>query len=256
MPSAAMSVKPIALPLVSKPRGDLLASLLKSAASACYGGRSALRPIWTMEAVGRATKAIRLVAMMERRLPSAIASTEALLIEHGRTMALVDLFKSIEQPPERSMVPCGCAVRGAASNLVGLVGPLSGNMVLSLHVAGLDLPAYQRRALILLVTDLISDILLLDDPGETMSGIDVEFGRIDDRTARLRISYHGFGAVPPWFELRSSFAVAQDLALLLESRIDLHPLAKAGMAEITFPCPEIRMHPLPGELPHEKEAAL
>lgn len=220
---------------VSPERAVLLDDLLKSAATACYGNDSILRPLWTMEAIHRATKLMRLISMLEKRCPVALATPEALLIEQGRGLALIDILTSVETADERHPLPCGNAIRSVSGHLAAIFGTLQGCVDLRLEVEAFDLPAYKARALILLVIDLLSDVLLLDYPDNSMNGIALEMVRIGGAHARLRIVHRGEGPGLPWAGLTEACCMAQELAVLLETQIGLRNEESEASAELTFP---------------------
>ena len=157
-------------------RARLLALLLGSASlTSCEG--SLLRPIWAMEAMRRAYNMIRLVGFLDRNTPLSGIDSHRPDFENRLAAALAATFDSLAIERDEVLRPCSMALRSLTQNLVELFGSAIGNIVLSTCVDRLMLPAFQQRALILLTSELVTNVLLVIRESAVESGRQASAGR-------------------------------------------------------------------------------
>ena len=119
---------------------------------------------------------------------------------------------------DNERLPCSAVVRGITHNFVELFGPVAGNIKITTRIEPLQLAAFKRRALGLLVVALISEVLVDTFRGLTEGQIDVQLARISQSRARLSVKSSGDNqlvAVP-----QACPSIGHDLASLLEAEID------------------------------------
>ena len=209
--------------------GDALAVLL-AAARPFDDGFLPLRPFWTGEATHRALVMLRLFTTMRRRERWRGGDAE----EHRLALRLASALACVGTAHVRRVVPCSGALREVARDLVALFEPSVGDVALETEVASLGLPAYKRRALVLLGHELVANALLHAFAGRAVGRISLRLGRVADGLAHLVVADDGIGfrGKPPC----PARSTAGGLSELLEG--DLHYRSSDGWgasAEVIFP---------------------
>lgn len=211
--------------------GDALAVLL--AAARPFDDRfHTLRPLWVREATHRALGVLELFAALRRRAPASRDGAG----EQRLALHLASVLASLETIHLRRIVPCSGALREVARDLVALFEPAVGTVVLETDVALLGLAAYQRRALVLLGHELVTNALLHAFEGRDHGRISLRLERVGVGFARLLVADDGIGFVCG--RPRRATSIAGDLADLLEGEIQYCSSAGQGTsAELIFSLP-------------------
>jgi hypothetical protein len=203
----------------SSGRSALLGVLIASASPTACGGCQVLRPIWANEAMQRAYTMMRLVALLEERVPA--RHTSPFWVEHEQRLgtALGGLFSALRIRHDDESLACSQEIRDIARGLVSLFGPAAGDIGLRTNIGRIDLPAFQRRALVLMTANIIMDSLLNGFERLTTGQITVQLSCHDAPSIRLRIIEHGgrrdvATLVPP-----SRCDSVHDLASLLQASV-------------------------------------
>jgi two-component sensor histidine kinase len=220
---------------VSVQRIRLLAPLLASASlTSCEG--SLFRPIWAMEAMRRAYNMIRLVGVLDRNAPVSGIDSHRPDFENRLATALAAIFDSLAIDRDEVLRPCSMALRSFAQNLVELFGSAIGNIALSTCVDRLMLPAFQQRALILLTSELVINVLLhaFRDRIDGRVAVELWVPRRGDVT--LTVSNNGnFPSHAAQQPQVARCSMAGDLAELLEGNVVYMPRVGGGqIAKVTF----------------------
>jgi two-component sensor histidine kinase len=178
------------------PPADALSLLLAATADVRDGGFAPLRPLWVEEAMHRAHTTLRLVRTLRRHQP--IAGAVAHRIERCLAAEIADAFRSLETPPARALVPCAAVLRDLTRSLVALFGPAVGIVDMRAQVERVSLPAYARRALVLLTAELVCNAMLHAFTGRCHGLIEVECTAPVPGRVRLAVSDdgHGFPDIP------------------------------------------------------------
>jgi two-component sensor histidine kinase len=220
---------------VSVQRARLLAPLLASASlTSCKG--SLLRPIWAMEAMRRAYNMIRLVGLLDRKAPLSDTDSHRPDFENRLAAALAATFDSLAIERDEVLRPCSIALRSLTQNLVELFGSAIGDIALSTCVDRLVLPAFQQRALILLTSELVTNVLLHAFNDRIDGRIVVELWVPTRGDASLTISNDGnlLSSIPHQ-QQAGRCSMAGDLADLLQGDVVYTPRVGGGqIANVTF----------------------
>jgi two-component sensor histidine kinase len=221
---------------ISRQRVRLLGILLAAASPTSCGGPPVLRPIWATEALHRAHSMIRLVARLERRAPRRNKPPEPLNIENKLGVELASIFDSLAIANNEELRACSCPIRDVARNLIELFGPGVGHITLATSVERLALPAFQHRALILMVSELIINSLLHAFGDRPTGHMALRLDRLNSGTARLAVTDDGRGLFRSASHRPARCGVINDLADLLQSEVTYRSTPGAGTtAEIDIP---------------------
>jgi two-component sensor histidine kinase len=220
---------------VSAQRARLLAPLLASASmTSCKG--SLLRPIWVMEAMRRAYNMVRLVGFLDRYAPLSGIDSHRPDFEKRLADTLAATFDSLAIERDEVLRPCSMALRSLTQNLVELFGSAIGDIALSTCVDRLVLPAFQQRALILLTSELVTNVLLHAFNDRIDGRIVVELWVPTRGDASLTISNDGnlLSSIPHQ-QQAGRCSMAGDLADLLQGDVVYTPRVGGGqIAKVTF----------------------
>jgi two-component sensor histidine kinase len=131
-------------------------------------------------------------------------------------------------------VPCSAVLRSVTRNFVELFGPVAGDITITTRIVPLQLAAFKRRALALVVVNLLSNALLEAFCGLEEGHIEVQLAQPSRSYGRLIIMDNGRAqsvAAP-----RESQQISNDLANLLEAEVRYRTLGLDGtVVEIDFP---------------------
>ena len=195
-------------------------------------GSTALSPIWLQEALHRAVSMLRLFTALYQRDGSRPSPRG--IYERRLALHLAAELASLESAGASCVLPCSGPLREIARDLVGLFGPAIGEVVLDTEVASLTLPAYRRRALVLLGSELVTNALTHAFRGRSVGHVSLCLWRVGTDRLRLRVGDDGVGyargrPVP-------GRSIAGALTDLLAG--DITYIAQPGggsMAEVLFP---------------------
>jgi signal transduction histidine kinase len=209
--------------------GDDL-SILLTAAQPRDDGFPLLRPLWAREALHRALCILELFAALRCGETATPSKTD----RHCLALRLASVLTSLETVELTRIVPCSGALREVAHDLVALFEPAIGRVMLDIDVATVSLAAYRRRALVLLVHNLIANALLHAFEGREIGCISLRLERMNREQARLVVGDDGIGFVNGHSNPATS--VAGSLSDLLEAEIEYSsPAGRGTQAAILFP---------------------
>lgn len=211
-------------------RSALLGVLIASASPTASGGCRVLRPIWANEAMQRAYTMVRLVTFLEERVPARHISPFWLEHERRLGIAVSGLLSALRIRDDNESLGCSSEIRDIARGLVSLFGPAAGDIGLRTNIGRIDLPAFQRRALVLITANIIMDSLLNGFNRLAVGQIMVQLSCHDVPTVRLRITEHG-----GWRDLATVISISRcdsvhDLASFLQASVVYR---KVGAAAVT-----------------------
>lgn len=193
---------------------------------------AAVRALFAEEALHRAYSLMRLVKRRSRdREPAGHASGAA-----GRDALIAyDLaanFRNLQAGEERQIQPCWPVLRNVVDGLGALFGTCA-NITVSTSVEHVSLPAYRRRALVLLAAELTANALLHAFAGRARGRIDVRLTSFGPALACLRVADDGISFAHGSPKLPC--AVAAGLAGLLEADLVYDRSGGWTVARIVFP---------------------
>lgn len=205
----------LAMDRMSPARARLLTMLLRSTEPGSCGDGQLLQPIWADEMICRADRTIRLIQLLEDRVPCDGGTADGL--ESRIAINLADTLCALRIERDDEARPCSVLLRHAARDLAELFGDAAGIIGISTGIERLELPAFKRRALVLMASRLLSDILLYVARERHSPLLLVTLDRPRRGIARLSIGYEDrpglFGPID------GSDSVTDDLASLLETAI-------------------------------------
>ena len=207
------------------------ADILLAAARPFDDACEPLRPLWAQEAMHRAVSMLRLFAALRRqrawRPPGSI-------YERRLALHLAGELASLDRTGRSECLPCAGPLREIARDLVGLFGPAVGQVVLDTDVAALSLLAYQRRALVLLGSGLVTSALRHAFIGRDAGRVSLRLERVGSDKAMLQVSDDGTGFIAGRPSSAANIAGALTDLLRGEIRYSDRP-GRGSMAEIVFP---------------------
>jgi len=213
--------------------GRLLKVLLNSAALESDANYETLRPLWVEEAIHRRNRFLTLVLRLVQRAPRGSHGHLAGPIELALAADLVALYQSLVSAQERQVMPCSLILRGVVSDLVTLFGPAAGAISLQTDIDSVALPGFQRRALVLVASELVINALCHAFKGRRQGRLRVELRVVDRWHARLTVADDGVGRVSD--VASRAYCVARGLADLLGATLDHRASNRDGMtAEVAF----------------------
>jgi two-component sensor histidine kinase len=143
-------------------------------------------------------------------------------------------FRSLFAAHENELVQCSEVLRDVVRNLGSLFGPAGGDIDIKTNVERLSLAAFGRRALVLVATELLLNVLGHAFHGRANGHVEVCLQRTSEGRARWRVTDDGIGH----FETAedADVSIAGRLAHLLGGRLVYRQdQGSATTAEIVFP---------------------
>jgi two-component sensor histidine kinase len=221
---------------ISRQRARLLGILLAAAPPASCGGHPVLRPIWATEALHRAHSTVRLVGRLEQRMPSRDDQSRLLDFETNIGVELASIFDSLAITNDEELRPCSSNLRDLARNLIALFGPTIGHVTVATSVDRLALPAFRHRALILIASELVTNILLHAFRHRHAGQVALQLTLLGRGVARLAVTDDGDRLFDRALCHPARCSVINYLADLLEAELVYRPRPGGGtIAEIEFP---------------------
>ncbi len=218
--------------LLSPQRARVLGILVK--ASEECGGCDALRPIWRAEIIHRAERLAELTSLLEcdadhRALTQLDSDMECRLATY-----LAACYRALTIQHDLEMRPCATLLRDIGINLNRLFSPIAnpGNNPLNCSIERIALPAFKQRALVLLASTLIMDVLVSTEHGNGAASMELALWTLEPGLFQFTITDYRGALMPP-----SHSPLVNDLADLLEAETAFHssrvrPLSRL---DIVFP---------------------
>jgi two-component sensor histidine kinase len=203
--------------LVAVYRTEILSRLLEPICPAAWGGHPVLWPLWADEMVHRTYATIHLTSLLLsqwRREPRAPVRCE---LDYGVASNLAAAIRELTILSDGERVPCSALLRGITRNFVELFGPVAGDITIATRIEPLQLVAFKRRALGLVVIELLSNALLHAFREPEAGHIEVQLVQVSRSRARLIVKNNGRSRpvlIPKWCQ-----QIGHDLANLLEAEI-------------------------------------
>jgi hypothetical protein len=215
-------------------RQELLGLLLETMSPLGLRGRPVLGPLWANEAIQRAYDWIRLVARLDQCVPLCARDCAAARAESRLALQIAATFRALDGADDEHVLPCSDLLRTLVHDLIELFGPISGGIDVRTSIEPLLLPAYKRRALVLVACALVTEVLGGELSDRSCGDVTVTLSHVAEAKTLLRVVDSGRrvrgGACvrPP--------DVVVDLAALLESDPVYRIGAAGGLAvELVFP---------------------
>ncbi len=216
------SVSPIetmvsALEYLSPARARILGLLLTATQPGSCGGSKVLQPIWANEMMDRAYQMVRLTRLLDNRVPRNDSDPVDDSLEWRITSNLTETLRALHIRTDDEAQPCSDLLRATVRDLVELFGEAVGVSGISTCIDRLDLPAFKRRALVLMASHLVVDILLHAAREHRSPQLLVALDQPRCGVARLSVGYDDRAV--PFGPLDGTYGVIDDLASLLETDI-------------------------------------
>jgi hypothetical protein len=214
-------------------RTEILCRLLEPIRPAAWGGRPVLWPLWADEMVHRTYVTIHLTALLISKLRLDGDASLRFELDYAVASNLATTLGELVVVHDNERLPCSAIIRGIARNFVELFGPAAGNIGIATRIEPLLLAAFKRRALVLVVVELISQALVYAFCGLDAGQIELHLRRISRSRARLTVK-NSNGTLPAYVS-KSGRWIGNDLASLLEAEIVYDVAASGGtLAQIDF----------------------
>jgi two-component sensor histidine kinase len=219
--------------LVLRQMGKLLGLLIGGVALESRSGSEVIRPLWADEGMHRAYNMVKLCQMLERAKRNCPNNRSNCRVEFALADDLAAQYRSLVEAAEHDIVPCSAALRAVVSDLVELFGSVR-DVELRTDIEPVSLPAYQRRALVLTASELVTNALRHAFKGRRHGRIVVILRKLSYRDARLIVVDDGIGC--DMSPVEAERGVAGGLAGLLQADLLYGPYSRAGtVSEISFP---------------------
>ena len=210
--------------------GDLLL-----AARPQYSGKPETEcRLWAKEAVNRATDLLNLFLKIETETWHRVGPTIRSCLDQALASNLLDIYHSIEKNEPQRLVPCTPTVRSISEGLVELFARAVGDLKIDLELASISLSPVKRRALALVVSEIILDFISEGFPGRGHGRIYVDLEKRCGNSARLAIDSNGLCVSEQ--RLENTLAIAGQLISVLDGDLVIRKSRFGGWRfEIEFP---------------------
>jgi hypothetical protein len=211
-------------------RQAMMDVLCGAALTSARRGSPRYRPLWTDEALHRAACMLQLLLLLEERLDGRDTQL-SLRGELALAKKLHEHFRTLAIHPDHVSLPCEAVLGSVTTLITELFSPAVGHLSFALAGAGLQLPAYRRRALTLTAANLVMQTMLFafhgSIRGEIHATMDVAGGK-----ARLLVRHDGcYGEN---VHRSKGFYVVRALADLLDGRLSTRASQAGGAVELRF----------------------
>jgi hypothetical protein len=219
---------------ISPERIRLLGILLAAGSAASCGGRPVLRPVWATEALQRSHNVARLIGCLEQRMPRGEARSPDFETRLGIRLAAT--FDSLAITCDEEPRSCSEPLRAVVRDLVELFGSAAGSIAVTTRVDRLTLPAFQQRALVLMVNELVTNALLHAFQDRQLGRITLELSVLDHATACLTVRDDGDCVADRTRRCPARCSVLDYLADLLETELVYRSSVGSGViADVEIP---------------------
>jgi two-component sensor histidine kinase len=138
-------------------------------------------------------------------------------LDYGVASNLAAAIRELTILNDGERMPCSALLRGITRNFVELFGPVAGDIEIATRIEPLQLVAFKRRALGLMVIELLSNALLYAFREFEAGHIEVQLAQVSRSRARLIVKNNGRGDPVPIAQ--GCQQIGHDLANLLEAEI-------------------------------------
>jgi two-component sensor histidine kinase len=220
--------------LVAVRRTEILSRLLEPICPAAWGGHPVLWPLWADEMVHRTYATIQLTSLVLSQGRREHRTPVRWQLDYRVASNLAAAIRELTILSDGERMPCAALLRGITRNFVELFGPVAGDITIATRIEPLQLAACKRRALGLMVIELLSNALLYAFRELEAGHIEVQLAQVSRSRARLIVTNNGRGQVVPI--PKRCQQIGRDLANLLEAEI-VHGMPGFGgtTAQIELP---------------------
>ena len=167
-------------------RREILAILLDSAES-LPTSLSPSQGVWMAEENHRALAMLQLLLLLNRSIHECHGREKFYVQEYENAKRLVRIYRSLDACYESNLVPCEAVIHGIVNGLVTVFNVTNGSVDLKVNNRSLNLRANKRRALALLISKLVVD-MLKDGAKRLIAGrLILSFARVERRQMFIRI---------------------------------------------------------------------
>jgi two-component sensor histidine kinase len=220
--------------LVAAHRNEILSRLLEPICPAAWGGHPVLWPLWADEMVHRTYSTIQLTWLLLSQWRREHCASVQCKLDYRVASILAATIRELTIRSDGERLPCSALLRGITRNFVELFGPVAGDIMIATRIEPLQLVAFKRRALGLLVIELLSEALLYAFRERESGRIEVQLAQVSRSRARLIVKNNGRGKPVPI--PKRCQQIGHDLANLMEAELDYGmPGFDGTVAQIEFP---------------------
>jgi two-component sensor histidine kinase len=220
--------------LVAVHRTEILSRLLAPVCPAAWGGHPVLWPLWADEMVHRTYATIQLTSLLLPQWRCEHRTPVRRELDYGVASNLAAAIRELTIHSDGERMPCSALLRGITRNFVELLGPAAGDITIATRIEPLQLVAFKRRALGLVVIELLSNALLYAFRELEAGHIEVQLAQVSRSRARLIVKNSGRSHPVPI--PKRCQQIGRDLANLMEAEIDYGmPGFDGTMAQIELP---------------------
>jgi hypothetical protein len=116
--------------------------------------------LWCREAINRAQNLLDLFILIETARWHQVGPSIGSCLDQARASTLFDLYQSLEGCDAHRLMSCTPLIRGIASGLVDLFGRAVNGLKVDFKLSPLSLTVLKRRALVLMVSELVLDLII------------------------------------------------------------------------------------------------
>jgi hypothetical protein len=148
---------------------------------------SSTRRVWVAEASHRSMAMLQLLLLLSRPIAKYPGGEKFYVDEYENVKKLANVYRSLDGCCESKLVPCEEVIHGIINGLVTVFGITKGVVDLKVHTKSLNLMKDKRRALVLLISKLVVD-MLKDGAERVIDGrLALSFARAEARQIFIRI---------------------------------------------------------------------
>jgi hypothetical protein len=167
-------------------RREILAILLESTES-LPTSLNLSQGVWVAEANHRSLAMLQLLLLLNRPIHEYHGRKKFYVKEYENAKRLVRVYRLLDACCESNFVPCEAVIRGIINGLVTVFNVTNGIVDLKVYCRQLNLKANKRRALALLISKLVID-MLKDGAKRLIAGrLILSFARVERRKMFVRI---------------------------------------------------------------------
>jgi hypothetical protein len=173
--------------------------------------------LWCREAINRAQNLLELFILIETARWHQLGPSIGSCLDQARASTLFDLYQSLEGCDASGLMPCTPLIRGISSGLVDLFGKAVNDLKIDLKLSSVSLTALKRRALVLMVSELVIDLIIEAFPHKQRAVIFVKLESLGAGVFCLTV--HSNSISLPENKLCNSMSLTSQLASILNGEI-------------------------------------
>ncbi len=173
--------------------------------------------LWCREAINRAKNLLDLFILIETASWHQVGPSIGSCLDQARASTLFDLYQSLEGCGTNGLMPCTPLIRGIASGLVDLFGTAMNDLKIDLKLSPLSLTALKRRALVLMVSELVIDLIVEAYPHKHRAVIFVTLEGLGDGVFCLTVHSNSISLAEN--RLYNSMSLTSQMASILDGEM-------------------------------------